>query len=360
MLNQLQQELRRHVVLAWRKIADGERRIAWDLLTRGFLFRREPKFVTGMKPDFLTFGRGRMWVEVKELDQPESQRMLGFAWDELLERFKPFYGQCRVDAWVSDEFDERVARKITHLLAQELQAGLPAGGDLYLAFPAGAVGNDVVSLNWMRRNGDTVRMAAYRSLDGIYGCPLSAGPADWTAPIQIVNNGVELHELAYRVLDEDRPARALLRVDSSRGKRVLRGLGGAEAHSVKTVDSIRHIVAHANRQLRNGQKHRAAPGVLVLYNDHLGGGDSTDILRACLGDLTILVNPQAVSPSRGFYGRNGVLRPNKNTAISAIEYRSRFYPTVCLINPFARYPVAQTWLTGTVCRMDAAGKIQQA
>jgi len=350
-------ELKRHAVIAWRGFATGERRTAWGLLKQGFMFHCEPKFVSGMTPDFFTYGRGRMWVEVKEFDQPESQALLGFAWDQLSERLAPFTGQCRVDAWVSDEFDERVARLATHLLAVELRAGLPEGQDLYLAVPAGEITNDIVSLEWTGHEGDVVRMVAYRSLDGIYGCPASAEPAEGTTSIRIIDNGVESQLPAHRVLSEDRPARALLHVDSSHGERVLRGVGGAQAHSVRTVDRMRHVIAHANRQLRNGQKHRAAPGLLVLYNDHLGGGDHTDVLRACFGDLTVLVRPQTSGPSSGFYGRNGVLRQNKNTAISAIEYRSRVYPTVCLVNPFALYQIDHSWLTDRVYHVDAEGHV---
>jgi hypothetical protein len=358
MLTKLAKELRRHAVLAWRNFATGERRTAWRLLTRGFLFRREPSFVRGMKPDFLTCGRGCLWVEVKELEQPESQALLGFAWNQLFQRFAPFAGQCRVDGWVSTEFDERVARQVTHLLAQELRAGLPKDQELYLAVPAGDLSNDVISLAWTGRNGNPIRMVAYRSLDGHYGCPAAAGPDDWNAPLQIFGNDVVIEDPAFRVLSEDRPARALLRVDKSQGERVLRGLGGAEAHSVKTVDRIRHVIAHANRQLRNGQKYRAAPGIVVLFNDHLGGGDHFDILRACLGDLTALVNPRAVAPATSFYGRNGVLRATKNTAISAIEYRSRYSATITLMNPHAAYPVERAWLAGTVYYVDAAGNVQ--
>jgi hypothetical protein len=94
-----------------------------------------------------------------------------------------------------------------------------------------------------------------------------------------------------------------------------------------------------------------------LYNDHLGGGDHTDIFRACFGDLTVIVRPQGGGSSSSFYGRNGVLRPNKNTAVSAIEYRSRIYPTACLINPFALYPIKRSWLTGTVYCVDAEGHL---
>lgn len=61
----------------WVRFATGERRTAWHLLRKGFFHRQEPRFVVGRKPDSLTFGRGRMWVEVKSLDPPMSQELIG-------------------------------------------------------------------------------------------------------------------------------------------------------------------------------------------------------------------------------------------------------------------------------------------
>src|SRR5207245_356384 len=58
-------EARRKLISAWRQVATTERRTAWSLLRRGFLYWREPALIReGQKPDYLTFGRGRMWVEV--------------------------------------------------------------------------------------------------------------------------------------------------------------------------------------------------------------------------------------------------------------------------------------------------------
>jgi hypothetical protein len=351
-------EIRRSLVIAWREFASAERRTAWHLLVRGFLYRREPAFVGGQKPDFLTFGRGRMWIEVKEFDPPVSQALLDNAWEELTERLAKFTGKCRIDAWIAPGFDPRVAKQVTHLLSQEIRAGLPTDRELYIAVPSGAIDNTVVRLNWKRRDGTDVQLVACRSIDGIYGCPPAADPNDWTADLKIIEANTALQRPAFTVLKVQRPARVLLRVEARSEERVLCSLSNAEFQDVKTVDRLRDVIGDANDQIKNGQKHRALPGVLVVYFDQVGAGDHGDILRACLGDLTVSIDRNANAISKTFYGLNGVFRSHKNTAISAIIYRSRHYSDVSLINSHALHPVDRGWMAGTVYWVDSSGAVR--
>lgn len=354
-------KLRRSVTIAWRAFASAERRTAGHLLARGFLYRREPTFVDGQKPDFLTFGRGSMWVEVKAFDPPVSQALLDAGWQELTERFARFAGQCRVDAWIGSGFDQQAAKQVTHLLAKEVKAGLPANREIYIAVPSGGIDKrTMVRLDWKGRQGTNVQMVALRSIDGTYGYPLDAEPSDWTADMNLVEEGLALQRPAFTVLKPLRPARVLLRVERSSEDRVLCSLGNAEVQDVKTVDRLRDVIDDANDQIKNGQRHRPLPGVLVVYFDHLGGGDHGDVLRACLGDLTVSIDRHANAISETFYGRNGVFRPNKNTAISAIVYRSRHYSAMSLVNPYALYTVNRGWLDGVVYWVDSSGSVRSS
>lgn len=315
-------ELRRILVVAWREFATAERRAAWHLLARGFLYSREPASLKGQKPDFLTYGRGRMWVEVKAFDPPVSHTLLDTAWQELAKRFAKFTRRCRVDGWIAPGFDAGIAKRVTHLLSQELRSGLPSDREIYIAVPSGDIDRRVMRLCWTSRCG-VVQMVTFRSIAERYGYPPAAEPDDWTANLQIIEGDAILQRRAFKVLDARRPARVLLRVEKSTEERVLCSLGNAEMQTVMTVDRLRDVIDYANDQIKNGQKYRAIPGILVVYFDHLTGGDHGDVLRACLGDLTISIDPDTNAISDTFYGRNGVFRPDKNTAISAITYRSR-------------------------------------
>jgi len=351
-------DVRRRIALRWREFATAERRTAWHLLSRGFLFRREPIFVTGRKPDFLTFGRGRMWVEVKEFDPPVSQALLDAGWRELTQRLEKITHPCRIDAWIAPGFNQRAAKQVTHLLAQELKAGPPVGHELYIAVPSGTVDAAVVRLSWKRRNGTPVQLLSLRCVEGVYGYPLAAEPEDWTADLQIVDDSTVTAKPAFKVLQVRQPARVMLRVEVGGKGAVLGSLGNAEMQDVNTVDRLRDVIDDANDQVKSGHKHRAVPAVLVVYFDHLGGGQESDVLRACLGDLMASIDPNVNAISRTFYGHNGVFRPNKNTAISAIIYLSRHYPAMSLVNPYARYPVKRAWLDGTVYWIDSSGTVR--
>lgn len=356
--------LRRRLVLGWYSFATAERRAAWQLLARGFLYRREPGFLAGRKPDFLTCGRGRMWVEVKEFDPPVSQALMDFAWDELTARFSRLFGRCQVDAWISPGFDAKAAKQAAHLLWQETKPGSVApAGDLYIEVPSGAAAEGIVRIEWRRRDGIDVRLVALRSSDGIYGCPPAAHPADWTAPVRIIEGTTSAQQPAYKVLDVQRLAHVALRVRPPRGGNVLASMGNAEMQRVTTVDRLRDVVDDANEQIKQGQMYRALPGVLIVYFDHIGAGEPTHILQACLGDLTASIDPAGTAITQMFYGRNGVFRPHKNTAISAIVYRSRHYSSVSLMNPFALFPVIRDWLDdgkGAIYWVDSSGTIQSS
>lgn len=351
-------EIRRRILLAWRAFATAERRSAWHLLSRGFLYRREPAFINGKKPDFLTFGRSRMWVEVKELDPPVSQTLLDTGWEELTRRLSRFVGKCRVDVWIAPGFNAQIAKRVTHLLSQAVKTGIPVNRELYIAVPLGDTDEDVVRLEWRRRNGIDVQLVAFRTADGTYSCPPAASPADWAANLRIWDGPTCVEKSAHTVLQSRRPARVSLRVQTWTGSKVLYSVGNAETHDVRTVDRLREVIDRANDQLKNGQKHRPLPGILIVYFDHIGGGDYGDVLRACLGDLTIAIDPRNNSANETYYGRNGVFRADKNTAISAIIYRSRHYKAVSLLNAHALYPVDPKCLDGTIYWVDSSGTVK--
>ena len=345
-------ELRRAAILKWREVATAERRTAWYLLLRGFLFRREPPFVVGRKPDFLTFWRGRMWAEVKSLDPPLSQELIGSAYVELKKRLLIFGGTHRIDARISAAFNQGVAKRAVQLLSNEIRNGAATQGAWYIAVPAKDAERKRVVLEWTSRDRDTVRMVSWRSATGVYACPLEAQPASWISDIQLTDGNAQASIPAYNALSIQISPALMLRIESESEGGGLGSVGTAEAQADTTVERLRRVIDDASDQLKNAQTYRKIPGVAIIYFDHLGGGGQNDILRACLGDLTIPIDVATRKAGEAFYGANGMLRPNKNTAVSALTYRSRFYPTVSFINPWAAYPISPKWVDGVVYSID--------
>jgi hypothetical protein len=293
-----------------------------------------------------------MWAEVKALDPPMSQELIGSAYTELKRRLSQFSGSYRIDASISSAFNQGSAKKAERLLSSETKMGSVAEGVWYIAVPVEDVENQHVALKWIDRNGIAVRMASWKSRSGIYACPLEAQPGDWTADIQFGDGLSRTTIPAYKVLTIQIPPAVMLRVEADAAGRGLSSVSTAEAQTNTTVERLRRVIDDASDQIRNGQAYRSVPGIVNIFFDHLGGGGEDDILRACLGDLTIPIDVATRSAGEVFYGPNGILRPTKNSAVSAITYRSRFYPTVSFINPWATYAISRRWVDGTIYWID--------
>lgn len=330
----------------------AEHRTAISLRRRGFLYEREPPLILkGKKPDFLTHGRGRMWVEVKALDPPESQTLLGVAFAELKPRLAAISGACRVDAQVSDAFDQRAAVLAVRILERQL-AHMVDGEVFYVGIPHDPVKRSFVTLQYATDDG-IVRVFSPRSESGTYGYPRWAEPATWSETTTLRDGDKVTQGPAYKILHTSEPSAVMLRVERQAIHRGLCGVIAAEASNVKTVGQLRERIELAAAQIRNGQKYLSAPGVATMYADHLGA-DHSELFRACLGDITIGIDRVTLKADAPFLGRNGVMRPNKNTAVSAVTYCSRQFPTITLLNPYAAQKIDATWLAGTVYHVDAA------
>lgn len=144
----------------------------------------------------------------------------------------------------------------------------------------------------------------------------------------------------------------MFRIEASTDSPGIASVGTARAQADTTVDRLRRVIDDANDQLKNGQRFRKVPGVVEVFFDHLAGAGQSDVLRVCFGDLTIPINAASRTAGEAFYGQNGMLRANRNTAVSAVTYRPRHYGTVSILNPWAAYPVPLQWVDGTVHKVE--------
>lgn len=342
----------------WLKITTSERRTAFYLLLRGFCWRVEPKFVVGRKPDFITFGRGRMWVEVKALDPPASRTLLGFAHDDLKKRLEKLNDDYAVDAWVSSGFDQRASKRSIRSLRRQLTVGLDTVRDVYIGIPSANYEKEDVTIEFVSRSGRQICLICPRSTSGSYSCPPGIEPNDWTQDIDI-NDGGSIRTLpASKILSATDRDRLSLRVVPTPLHVGLASVGNSEVVNVNTVDKFRQRITDAAIQLKNGQRYLAVPGVVVIYNDSLGGRPQ-DLLIACLGDITVPVDGLTLEAGPGFYGNNGIFRAGRNTGISATTVRSRLFETVSVVNSHAAFEVNTSWLAGKVYAIDEFGNLVQ-
>lgn len=303
-----------------------------------------------------------MWVEVKDIDSPPSQQTLDIAAEELRGRLDSLPGNYGVQAWVTSGFDARAAKLAVRILKQELERGLDPSEQLLIAVPSGSYTQDAVQIRWTSVTGASIRFVTIDNNQAGYGCPGMAAPNDWTDDVEFTDeNGTQLIE-AFKVISDSDPNTLTFWV-SPAGQHVgLGGVGSAQATQLNTIDRIRRCIDKAAKQIKSGQFHKEAPGVVEIYNDHLPA-NREQIYAACFGDLTCAFNPSLKNVS-SFYGMNGAFRANNNTSVSAVIYRSRLFKSVSVINSFAKFPVAERWLDGDVintqgeslaCRASSSG-----
>ncbi len=236
------------MILGWRDYATAERRTRWSLLRRGFLSRHHPDLIReGQKPDYLTFGRGRMWVEVKSLDPSPSHTLLGNASNDLRPRLAETGDPCVVDAQVSGRYERHAATIALAILKREL-ANVADGDVFYVGIPGDATRKaPLVTLEYASSSGP-VRMFAPRSTSGMYGYPRWEEPR-WIDQLTIRDAQSTRTARAYEVLHAWEPCVIMLRVERQPIHRGLGCVGNAEAQAVTTVSTLRERIEDAAHSL---------------------------------------------------------------------------------------------------------------
>lgn len=315
----------------------NERAEQW-LRTLGYAPEPEPNWIAeGAKPDFFGHGDQPIWVEVKTPAPPRHHEVMGRAWNDLRARCARVQAATGdLYAVIGDDYDERAARWLIATLERE---GLPRRHIDVVTVPADPIYEVTVSFAYDSEDGRIVQLCA-KSRNGSYPVYPALDPADWTAEIGIVHSdGTQAIGAAYRVLETHASARLAARVFPSASRLELRGTLDADARENRSVWRVREAVGDANRQLRNGQRHRGAPGVCAIYHDGLDALGDQQVLAALFGDLTIAIDLDPVRQGPAFLGRNGVLAPNKNRGVSAVRYQRSANSVTVVLNPWADFAV---------------------
>lgn len=311
----------------------NERAEQW-LRALGYAPEPEPDWIgEGAKPDFFGHGNYPVWVEVKTPAPPRHHEGMGQAWNDLR-------GRCaRVQAAtgdlyavIGDDYDERAGRWLIATLERE---GRPRHHVDVVAIPADPDYEIAVRLAYDTGDGRIEQICA-KSQSGRYPVYPALEPVDWAAEVVVTHSdGTETSAAAHRVLETDAGARLAARVFPGTTRLELRGTLGADAHENRSVWRVREAIGDANRQLRNGQRCRPAPGVCAIYHGSLDALGDQQVLAALFGDLTIAIDLDPIRPGPAFLGRNGVLSPTKNRGVSAIRYQRSDDSTTVVVNPWA-------------------------
>lgn len=318
----------------------NERTATW-LRGLGYDPEPEPVWITaGRKPDFFARSAAPLWVEVKTLAQDPYQEAMGMAWDDLRSRCKTLVGTGGVYALLG-EFDEQANKVAMGFLSAAAIASRESASAQVIMIPGTPDYAVRVRIEYPATDGIHVVQTGPASVDGTYHHYPTLEPHNWRTQATIyAPDGTVKEERFYRVFSSRDPFKLAMRIFPSDDPIMVRSVGAAEARQVGTRERLRNVVADAASQLRNGQKYAAAPGVIVLHWDHLPGAGVEDLLSAMFGDLTIAIDRNPVRSSGAFFGRNGILQPDKNRGVSAVVFFGPKGNPITILNPYTSRAIA--------------------
>src|SRR4029077_1169155 len=164
-------------------------------------------------------------------------------------------------------------------------------------------------------------------------------PKQWDDEIVIYSSrGANEVKQLYDVLEAiDEPAIAAQLFPSANALQ-LHGIIGSGFSENRSKTRIRAAVAESNAQLRNGQRHRPAPGICIIFHESLDFAGEDQVVAALLGDRVHQII-DGVTIGEGFFGRGGAWTASKNRGVSALRYVRTQDSVTTIVNPWAEYPV---------------------
>lgn len=301
------------------------------LKSQGFNCQREPSWVLqGRKPDFFCEGQVSLWVEVKTLSDTEQDRKQTYLWEEVRTRAPSVRAHGVALALASIKAKNKDV-KIALALAQRLLSGYEATNETwrraFVVVPSDPIYNSIARLTVEEEQGP-VRIISCESRSGRYELPFGLEPRSYEEQISITLNGSALNPVPLCDIEESgHPLFALdLNLGSAPFEVASLFMVDGEAR-LRNSERLRACVKDASNQIRNGQRYREAPSIVLVYQDHVLVPADISIVAALYGDITYEFTRGTRGTGRFFYGQNGVFRPGKNTSVSAVcIIRNSFFP----------------------------------
>jgi len=277
----------------------NERAERW-LRSLGYEPQPEPAWIDeGQRPDFYCPGEHPLWVEVKTFNPTVEQREMGLALEDLQRRCAQAGGLTgSIYVMLGAAYEQLAGR---WLLGQLRTVAREEGFTHTFVVPVDVDDySATVSIRYESVEGPILQTSVALE-SGKYSFHPGMEPQNWGARATMMRAGVwdEGPEL-YDLFESDN---SLLSVAWYPANEQLHVGATMMPFSRNTTDQrIRAAVKEANRQIRNGQKYRNAPGVCVIYHDTLDHSGEYSVATALFGDLLI---PVGGSLDQHVVGRGG-------------------------------------------------------
>lgn len=320
-----------------------------ETLTRGWIIRRggfplaEPRFIvtepTARIPDFYCCGRFNAWVEVKTLKPLDSEIHRDRIWLELRQRSGQLPGKVRIDASTNYGVDSSWIKKSLKRVSRVIQATPPHELHLQrIIIPIDADFSDDHRFSYSCIESGRLTQRGPRSYSDRYALFPGSDPHDWREVVNLQHRRDSDPERQLMDLVGGAGTAIAFRLSSSDEASHLGSLGPIDATPVRTIDRVRDAVADAASQLKSAQRYSRLPGIVAIYHSNpLEQMDAARLGAALFGDLTLDMTTDGEVRSHRYAG-NGALRPDLNTAVSAVRYIGA-HESMVLLNPWAAIPI---------------------
>lgn len=336
--------------------------VAASILTScGFEIEPEPEWVTGQKPDFFCHGPCDLWVEVKSVTTDKRFKKLGEKFDDLCDRAKKVRMTGFAHAWVADEATEFHNKRALTLAIEALkilQLNPNGYSRVCVIVPRDPDPKRDVRLEFRTSAGQELLVCA-RSAKCHYGRPISEDEPRWderrvSVDDEVSTTNADFYELG--LADDD----FLVGLEICAGSDQFHIVSAAPqgvARQITTTETVRLAATKANSQFKSACEHRAAPCLLMVFEDGLGVQDVRSFSAVFLGDLAYQFPMKEFQNGRLVFARNGIWNAGALTTMSASALVCNNSAPILLRNPWALRPLPHDALPWPSVAIDADGAV---
>jgi len=309
----------------------------------GIPFEPEPKWIkNGQKPDFYCAGRKPFWCEVKTLERPEDSEKLHKALDDLINRTSNLDATGLGFAYIHDDFSQRDAKNVGHLLKRGLKRfkDCDAPDTLVALVPLNPDRQEFVRVSLATKTHGTAEFHSCVSRNGTYGSPdgIHADPFDQQVS-QTFSTGARRTLSAGAFLRPNETFLVALVVQKHPENFALVSAAPAlPAKRLKTPERIREVLSDANDQFKNGIKFKDAACLLIIFHDGLDAPDDAIIASALYGNLKFTFPEGQPDKGKFIFDKDGGWTPEKNRTTSAVLYVRKGGEPLLVHNCWAHRP----------------------
>lgn len=290
----------------------------------GFKCQKEPKWVSGKKPDFFCTGRTELWAEVKTLGPEDRFAKQGDAFLILKDHLAKAGVDAHAIAWVKTPLAANDAKTIANLALRETQRsdfGTDENVEHFVLIPEQPDYKRFVRFSFQAEDGTRAGISAVVSENGKYGWPAVIEPKNYREEVELrYSDRTTKKELLRNIATLSDNIRVAIQLTPSLDGPSLGVAPIGSAATVNTVKRIRDAVSEANAQHKNGCSYRMAPALTMIFHDDLLVAEDIAVAAALYGDLGYSFSPNDFQNGKYTLTENGVFGPGKNTTTSAVCY----------------------------------------